>query len=42
MTRNELLWFNVPIIIKGKHLQKINEAKILGNIWPTKHWKTIL
>jgi len=42
VTRNGLLWLTVPIIIKGKHLQKINEAKILGNIWPIKHWKTIL
>ena len=42
VTKNGLLWLTVPIIIKGKHLQKINEAKILGNIWPTKHWKTIL
>jgi hypothetical protein len=34
-------WLSVPVQIKGKYLQKINEAKIDGKEWQKSHWRII-
>lgn len=34
-------WITVPVVVKGKFGQKINETLINGNYWSTLHWKTI-
>jgi len=31
----------VPVEVKGKFHQKINETRIEGNDWPKAHWETI-
>ena len=40
-TSNGLLWLTIPVKVKGKFLQKINETEIDGSDWAEKHWKTI-
>jgi hypothetical protein len=35
-------WITIPVDIKGKFLQKINETKITNKLWNRKHWKSIL
>jgi hypothetical protein len=40
-TPNGLLWLTIPVKVKGKFFQKINETEIDGNNWAEKHWKTI-
>ena len=34
-------WLSIPINVKGKYHQKINEAKISDSEWSSKHWNTI-
>lgn len=40
-TSNGLLWLTIPVDVKGKYAQKINETVITDSDWPKKHWKTI-
>ncbi len=40
-TPNGLLWLTIPVKVKGKFFQKINETEVDGNSWAEKHWKTI-
>jgi WbqC-like protein family len=40
-TANGLLWLTIPVNIKGKYYQKINETTISGNEWRLKHWQSI-
>ena len=40
-TPNGLQWLTIPVKVKGKYFQKINETEIEGNDWADKHWKTI-
>ena len=40
-TPNGLLWLTIPVKVKGKFFQKINETEIEGSDWAEKHWKTI-
>jgi hypothetical protein len=40
-TPQGLKWITVPIEVKGKYLQKINEAKISEKNWGKKHWVMI-
>ena len=35
------LWLTIPIEVKGKYFQKINESVISDKNWGIKHWKTI-
>jgi len=40
-TPNGLQWLTIPIKVKSKSIQKINEAEIFRNHWANKHWKNI-
>ena len=35
-------WLSIPIDVKGKYLQKINEAKVKNNDWCLDHWNKIV
>jgi hypothetical protein len=41
LTPNGTKWLTIPVDVKGKYYQKINETKISGNNWAKKHWLTI-
>ena len=41
-TPQGLLWLSIPVEVKGKYLQKINETKINDATWAASHWKTIV
>jgi len=34
-------WISIPIISKGKYLQRINETMVAGPGWSMEHWKTL-
>jgi len=40
-TPNGLNWLTIPVYVKGKLSQKIQDTQIADNRWRTKHWKTI-
>jgi len=40
-TPQGLKWLSVPVKVKGKYHQKINETEIEGNKWMTSHWNQI-
>ena len=40
-TPQGLKWLSIPVKVKGKYYQKINETKIEKRDWANKHWKTI-
>lgn len=40
-TPQGLKWLSIPVDVKGKYFQKINETKISDNTWKKKHWETI-
>ncbi|AOB33094.1 hypothetical protein AKI39_23585 [Bordetella sp. H567] len=35
-------WLTVPVRVKGKYLQKINETEIDGEEWAALHWRSIV
>lgn len=41
-TPQGLLWLTVPVEVKGKFFQKINETNVSEKNWGEKHWKTVL
>ena len=41
-TPQGLQWLTIPVEIKGKYFQKINETKVSEKDWAKKHWQTIL
>lgn len=41
-TPQGLLWLTVPVVVKGKFFQKINETHVSEKNWGEKHWKTII
>lgn len=41
-TPQGLLWLSVPVSVKGKYLQKINETLVSEPNWGDKHWKSIV
>ncbi|MCW8896653.1 MAG: WbqC family protein [Flavobacteriales bacterium] len=41
-TPQGLLWLTIPVEVKGKFHQKINETKVADKNWRQKHWKTIV
>lgn len=41
-TRDGIKWLTIPVEVKGKYFQKINETKISDSDWGEKHWTTIL
>ena len=40
-TKDGLKWLTVPVQVKGKYKQKINETRVYDKDWASKHWKTI-
>lgn len=40
-TPNGLQWLSIPVEVKGKYFQAINETRISESNWNVKHWKTI-
>lgn len=40
-TPNGPLWLTIPVEVKGKYFQKINETKVSDQRWVKKHWQTI-
>jgi len=40
-TPQGLKWLSIPVDVKGKYFQKINETKISDDTWGKKHWETI-
>lgn len=40
-TKDGLKWLTIPIEVKGKYFQKINETKISEPDWGEKHWNVI-
>jgi hypothetical protein len=41
-TPNGLQWLSIPVQVKGKYHQKINETKTSGDDWQQKHWNSLL
>jgi hypothetical protein len=41
-TPQGLLWLTIPVEVKGKFHQKINETMVSEKSWGEKHWKTIV
>lgn len=35
------MWLSIPVEVKGKYFQKINETKIVDSNWGKNHWATI-
>ncbi|NOR58652.1 MAG: hypothetical protein GQ474_09035 [Sulfurimonas sp.] len=40
-TPQGLKWLSIPVEVKGKYFQKINETKVSEINWAEKHWGTI-
>lgn len=40
-TPQGLLWLTIPVKVKGRYLQLINETEVTDGKWAAKHWKTI-
>ncbi|MEP7145694.1 MAG: WbqC family protein [bacterium] len=40
-TKDGLKWLTIPVEVKGKYFQKINETKINEMDWGLKHWNMI-
>ena len=36
------VWLTIPVEVKGKYFQKINETKISEKDWNITHWNTII
>lgn len=41
-TKDGLQWLTIPVHVKDKYLQKINETKVNNNNWQKEHWKGII
>jgi hypothetical protein len=41
ITPNGPAWLSIPINVKGRFYQKINEAEVKDKEWPIKHWNKI-
>lgn len=40
-TANGTQWITIPVEVKGKYFQKINETKIADPRWADAHWQTL-
>jgi len=40
-TSQGLLWLTIPVEVKGKYFQKINETLVSDNDWAKQHWASI-
>jgi hypothetical protein len=40
-TQNGLLWLTIPVGVKGRYLQAIQETEVSDPSWKEQHWKTL-
>ena len=40
-TQHGLKWLTIPVEVKGKFTQRINETRIASKTWNEEHWRTI-
>ena len=40
-TKQGLMWLTIPVMLKNRYFQKINETRISDTKWNRKHWSTI-
>ena len=40
-TANGLIWLTIPVQVKGRYLQSIQETKVEDQRWRDQHWKTL-
>ena len=40
-TSHGAIWLSIPVLVKGKFLQKIRETEIMSDNWAAQHWKAI-
>ncbi len=40
-TPHGLQWLTIPVEVKGRYLQKINETRVADPLWSTSHWMKI-
>jgi len=41
-TPRGLEWLTIPVVVKGRYLQKIRETVVSDPDWPRKHWATLV
>lgn len=41
-TKDGIKWLSIPVEVKGKYFQKINETKVSDMGWARDHWNTII
>jgi hypothetical protein len=41
-TAHGLIWLTIPVEVRGKYLQKIDEAQIADPSWNRRHWATLI
>jgi hypothetical protein len=41
-TPNGAIWLSIPVKVKGKYLQRIDETEISDKTWAERHWRTLL
>lgn len=41
-TKDGVKWLTIPVDVKGKYFQKINETKVSDRSWAKSHWQTIV
>lgn len=41
-TKDGIKWLSVPVEVKGKFFQKINETRVSDKGWAQDHWNTIM
>jgi hypothetical protein len=40
-THQGVKWLTIPVVVKGKYFQKINETRVSDKNWAKEHWKAI-
>ena len=35
-------WLTIPVVVKGRYLQTIQETEVSDLAWPEQHWKTLV
>jgi len=41
-TKDGLKWLSIPVEVKGKYFQKINETKVSDKNWAKEHWSVLV
>src|SRR5215204_4345990 len=41
-TPQGLQWLTIPVEVKGKYFQRIDQTKVSDSAWSKKHWATIV